>query len=79
MPSTPKVPEVKVTDSAIAEIKSLIESGDVSLDEYRAKFKHQMQRDTALNDDQLIRAIAATDDDDDVLFAANAAAIEQGA
>ena len=55
----------------VDEIKMLISSGDVSLQERRTVFRKLTGRDTILTDDRLIEAVAATDDDDDELFVAN--------
>jgi hypothetical protein len=56
----------------VEEIKALIQSGDVSLDEYRGKYKTKTGQTCSLTDAQLILAIAETDDDDDDLFVFNA-------
>lgn len=55
----------------VDEIKNLIASGDVSLQERKETFRKLTGRDTTLPNDRLIEAIAATDDDDDELFVAN--------
>lgn len=60
----------------IDAIKALIASGDVDLDDSRAIFKHETGRDTILNDELLIEAIAETDDDDVGMFVANVQRLE---
>lgn len=65
-----------VNPEHISEIKALIQTGDVDLTERRAAFKAHMKRETKLTDDNLIRAIAATDDDDEELFCQNVIAAE---
>jgi hypothetical protein len=61
----------------IAEIKALIESGDVSLADERAKYLRKTGKNCPLDDEKLILAIAMTDDDDDDLFVANVDKVAQ--
>lgn len=65
-----------INPAHIQEIKDLVEDGDVNLAERRETFKKIVERPTTLNDEQLIKAIAATDDDDDELFVQNVKAVE---
>jgi hypothetical protein len=62
--------------TAIDEMKALVQSGDINLAEERVKFKKQTDRETTLNDDDLLEAIAATTDDDPEEFAENCITIE---
>jgi len=66
----------QVSPEMVAQIKDLIDSGDVDLDERRAAFKAYEGRDMELSKDDLILAIAATDDDDEDLFVGNVKALE---
>lgn len=68
-----------VSQTQIDEIKQLVESGDVSLDEYKTKYKTVTGNECQLSDEQLIEAIAMTDDDDDHLFVRMANLVAAGA
>lgn len=65
-----------VNPEHLSDIKALISTGEVSLSERRETFKRIRGRETKLNDEQLIKAIAATDDDDDDLFCTNVGLVE---
>lgn len=67
---------LKENPQYVDEIKAVIDSGDVSLTERRTVFAKMAGRTTKLTDDQLIRAIAATNDDDDELFMQNVIEVE---
>lgn len=66
-----------VNPELIQDIRELIKTGDLSLTERREAFKRIAGRDTQLNDEQLIAAIAATEDDDDNLFVTQVKATEE--
>ena len=59
------------------EIRALVSSGDIDLQDEREKFKRIIGRYTSLTNDQLIEAIALTDDTDDDLFVKNVIIIEE--
>lgn len=67
---------MKVTQEDINAIQQLIATGDVVLSDSRAVFRDVYKRDTTLTDEQLIVAIAATDDDDPDLFCDNVLQME---
>lgn len=69
---------MKINEDHVSDIRALVSTGDVVLSERRAAFKKMEGRDTLLDDEKLIRAIAATDDDDDELFVSNVKAVEAG-
>lgn len=69
---------LKVTKDDIAEMHTLIKSGDLSLSERREVFARIKGRAMAIDDEKLIIAIAATDDNDDELFAGNVIEVENG-
>lgn len=67
---------MQVNSTHVEEIRALIASGDVSLEERRRTFLRLTGRETAIDDEKLIQAVAATDDDDDELFVDNVKKIE---
>lgn len=67
---------MKIAKKELAEMKDLVEDGDLSLSELRAKYKTATGADTTLTDEQLTAA-ARTEDDDDNLLVANIKDIEQ--
>jgi hypothetical protein len=67
---------MKITKDELAEMKDLVESGDLNLVELRLKFRNWTGEDTMLNDEQLTAA-ACTEDDVDELLINNIRDIEQ--
>jgi hypothetical protein len=63
--------KLQIAEGHVEEIKALLDSGDITFEEYRAKYEKIKGTATTLTDENLIRAIAATDDDDDELFVRN--------
>lgn len=67
---------VEVDQKQIDEMKGLIETGDLDLAERRDTFTKIEGRPTTLDEDHLVKAIAATEDDDDELFCTNVKLME---
>lgn len=62
---------LSIAPGHIGEIRALVKTGDINLQERRETFERMRGLKTICTDEQLIRAIAATDDDDDDLFCDN--------
>lgn len=56
--ATPKAETVK-------EIRDLIASGDISLNDYRGHYRKHFNAETTLTDEQLTQMVARSDDDMD--------------
>lgn len=59
---------MKITKSNLADMKTLVESGDATVEEVKRKFKLATGNDTTLTDEQLTAALCTDDDDDDLLI-----------
>jgi len=69
---------LNVAQVDVATMKELAATGDIKLEEVRAKFKHYFQRDTTLDDDKLFIALAGQTDDDDTELVENIHQVEKG-
>jgi len=68
---------LQVSQTTIDEIKDLVASGDVKLEERRAVFRKAQERETTLPDHKLLVAVAATEDDDDTEFVTHVLEVEE--
>lgn len=50
-------------DSTIAEMKALVQSGDINLGDYRGYYRKAVGKDTTLTDAQLVEMVARSDDE----------------
>lgn len=66
----------EVSKEQIEDMRALVGSGDIVLDNTRRMFKTLRNRGTDLSDEDLLRAHAATDDDDNEELCNNIEAVE---
>jgi hypothetical protein len=66
---------MKISKDELAEMKDLVESGDLDINAIRQKYQHSTGKTTTLTDEQLTAA-ARTEDDVDELLIANIIDIE---
>lgn len=69
---------LQVSERQLQEVREMIASGDVNLAEARQKYRNLRGKDTSLNDEQLIAAVACLSDDDDEELANHIDTIETG-
>jgi len=65
-----------ISKEQIEEMRQLVNSGDLDLDERKTVFKQHVGRMPNLDEEDLLKACAMTEDDDDELFIKNALKIE---
>lgn len=65
--------------STVAEMKTLVRTGDINLNDYRGYYREAFNKSTTLTDDQLVEMVARSDDElDPEDWAAFMKAIEEG-